>query len=164
MKERVCLENAKHEPDNEDFVAKRHFKVNLSLEQLRGGIRNFYKYQRKHKLKLRQLELEFEWRQILRKWKQSQDKDGKQIISTEVVSGFTFTRGWELLRRPLILAVLRSLLGSSHVTQWVKDSPLPLQWLRFPLWCGFETWPQTSIWGRCRQKNNNNKKILCRVV
>lgn len=50
----------KLEPENEDFQAKRHFKIKPNLEQLKGGIRSFYKSQRKHKLKLRQLELVFE--------------------------------------------------------------------------------------------------------
>lgn len=81
----------KLKPENEDFGAKRRFKVKLNLKQLKGGIRNFYKPQRKHKLKRRQLELVFQGRQALRKLKLAKQRY-KQIISKAVVSGFTFPR------------------------------------------------------------------------
>lgn len=50
----------KIDPENEDFGAKRYFKIKLNQKQLKGGIRNFYKSQRKHKLKLGQLKLVLE--------------------------------------------------------------------------------------------------------
>lgn len=80
------------EPENEDFGAKTYFKIKFNLKQLKGGIRNFYKSQRKYKLKLKQLELVFEWRQALGKLTVSKQR-WKQIISRAVIWGFTFLRG-----------------------------------------------------------------------
>ena len=40
------------------------------------------------------------------------------------------------------IQVIKLLLGSSLVAQWVKDLALSLLWLRSLLWRGFDSWPQ----------------------